>query len=50
MLEIIPPGIWLLKISVSTPTMFEANSAYLGRTAAKCSLIRSSRLMSSSVW
>ena len=50
MFEIIPPGIWLLKISVSTPTMFDANSAYLGRMPAKYSLILTRRSMSSSVW
>ena len=43
MFEIIPPGIWLSKISVSTPVNFDSNSAYRGRTFAKWSLIFSSR-------
>ena len=43
MFEIMPPGIWLSKISVSTPMNFDSNAAYLGRTLAKWSLILSSR-------
>jgi hypothetical protein len=49
MLEIMPPGIWLSKISVSTPMIFDSNSAYRGRTPAKCSLIFRSRSFSSRV-
>ena len=30
MFEIMPPGIWLSKISVSTPMNFDSNPAYFG--------------------
>ena len=49
MFEIMPPGIWLSKISVSTPMNLDSNSAYWGRTLAKWSLILSSRSSSSRV-
>ena len=42
MLESMPPGIWLEKMSVST-RVADSKAAYCGRTAAKWSRIRSSR-------
>src|SRR5262249_55058090 len=49
MFEIMPPGIWLSKISVSTPMSLDSKAAYLGRTLAKWSLIFWSRSLSSLV-
>ena len=49
MLESMPPGIWLSKISVSTPVMFDRNSLYRGRMPAKYFFSLSSLGLSSRV-